>query len=214
LCGAQNGGKEALQLFALFCSDVPIQYAVQFVQVSKVTASFWYKKFRGNALAAYNKEIQTMQLDGAVEVDESLFNKRKYNVGRLTNQVWVFGVCEETPGGKIFFQRVERRDQNTLLPIISRVVTPGSLVISDDWRAYVRLPQQGYAHGTVNHSQNFVNPTTGLNTQRIEAIWSSAKRWRRKHGYTRAEFLDDYLAEFCLRYNHSNDFGYLWETLL
>ena len=50
---------------------------------------------------------------------------------------------------------------STLLPIIQQYIRPGTLIISDEWRAYCQIPSLGYTHQTVNHSQNFVNPATG-----------------------------------------------------
>ncbi len=52
-----------------------------------------------------------------------------------------------------------------------------------EWRVYVNIPawhpvtdhQLGYHHSTVNHSQFFVDPATGANTQRIEANWGHVK---------------------------------------
>ncbi len=53
---------------------------------------------------------------------------------------------------------VEKRDANTLLPIIEKHVRVGTMIHSDEWRAYNRLSSLGYEHQTVNHSENFVNP--------------------------------------------------------
>ena len=51
-----------------------------------------------------------------VEIDESKFGKRKYNVGRLVEGQWVFGgVCRETRD--CFMVPVEKRDRDTLLHI-------------------------------------------------------------------------------------------------
>jgi len=33
------------------------------------------------------------------------------------------------------------------------------------------LSEKGYIHETVNHSKNFVDPETGVNTQRIKSLW-------------------------------------------
>ena len=52
-----------------------------------------------------------------VEIDESKFGKRKYNVGRLVEGQWVFGgVCRETR--QCFMVPVEQRDRATLLTIV------------------------------------------------------------------------------------------------
>jgi hypothetical protein len=39
---------------------------------------------------------------------------------------------------------------------------------SDEWRAYRKLNKIGYAHFTVNHTENFVDPKTGTHTQLIK----------------------------------------------
>ena len=41
----------------------------------------------------------------------------------------------------------------------------GSVIYSDEWRAYSGIPAivgKNYTHHTVNHSQNFVDPVTGM----------------------------------------------------
>ena len=65
-----------------------------------------------------------------VEIDESLFSKRKYEVGRLVSQQWIFGGYEpETKKG--FLVPVANRDAAILLPIIQQWILPGSIVWSD-----------------------------------------------------------------------------------
>ena len=135
-----------------------------------------------------------------VEIDESLFCRRKYNVGRLVREQWVFGGIEVgTPDKKAFLVAVPRRDAATLLPIITRYVAPGSTIISDCWRAYNTLGLQGYTHLTVNHSINFVDPNTGACTNHIENYWQHAKqRNKREYGTARTQ-LDSYLIEYMWR---------------
>ncbi len=71
---------------------------------------------------------------------------------------------------------VKKRDANTLLPIIQRIVRPGSFIYSDEWRAYRNIQTLlGLQHKTVNYSLHFVDPVTGVHTQAIKAYWSSKK---------------------------------------
>ena len=87
-----------------------------------------------------------------------------------------------------FMVPVDRRDAATLLPIIQQYIAPGTTIISDLWAAYNTIGTLGYQHLTVNHSLNFVDPTTGACTNHIESVWQKAKQ---KHKHTRT-----YLAEF------------------
>ena len=68
-----------------------------------------------------------------------------------------------------YMEIVPRRDAATLLPIIQAHVAPGTVTHSDVWAAlpYNRvasLPNVS-SHRTVNHTYNFVDPTTGVHTQ-------------------------------------------------
>ena len=73
-------------------------------------------------------------------------------------------------------QTVTKRDAATTLPIIQKVVRPGSIVYSDEWRAYRQIqPKLGLQHETVHHSVNFVDPSTGVHTQSIESYWAKYK---------------------------------------
>ena len=73
---------------------------------------------------------------------------------------------------------VEDRTADTLLAIIQKWILPGSIIWSDCWKAYGKMPNlpEGYKYGTVNHSTNFVNPETGACTNRIESDWRQAKQ--------------------------------------
>ena len=101
-----------------------------------------------------------------VEIDESKFGKRKYNVGKLVKGKWVFGgICRETRD--FFAVPVKKRNSATLLECIREFIEPGTTIISDCWKAYDCLTQEGYKHLKVNHKLNFVDPKTKAHTNTI-----------------------------------------------
>ncbi|XP_053598602.1 uncharacterized protein LOC106693789 [Microplitis demolitor] len=92
-----------------------------------------------------------------VEIDKAKFGKRKYNRGRVIDGEWIFsGIERET--NKVFMETVPDRTQKTLLEVIKRKIRPHTTIISDCWRAYDCLEDEGFKHLKVNHSLNFVNP--------------------------------------------------------
>lgn len=50
-------------------------------------------------------------------------------------------------------------------------VAPGSIIVTDCWRAYNTLAQYHIDHYTVNHTQNFVEPLTQAHTNTVERKW-------------------------------------------
>ena len=118
-----------------------------------------------------------------------------------SSNCWVFGGIER--GSKdSFMMVVPDRSKNTLMPIITQYIRPGTTIISDEWRAYCDIGVSGYTHLTVNHSQNFVNPRTGAHTNGVEAgYWSCMKRMMRRQGVmtTSNDLFPTYLVEFLWR---------------
>lgn len=133
-----------------------------------------------------------------VEIDETLFTKRKNHAGRILPQQWVFGgICRETK--QCFIRPVPKRDAVTLMPIIHEMILPGTTIMSDMWAAYNGINNGGFAHLTVNHSYNFVDPTSGAHTQNIERLWRSAKERNKRHCGTARALLETYMSEFMWR---------------
>lgn len=73
-----------------------------------------------------------------VQIDESKFGKRKYHRGHHVEGQWVFGGIE-SDSRKCFMAAVEKRDEETLLPITQRWIKSGTTIISDCWTAYCNL---------------------------------------------------------------------------
>ena len=138
-----------------------------------------------------------------VEIDESKFGKIKYHRGCPVEGKWVFGgICRETKA--CFLVPVERRDKDTLLPIIRAHILPGTCVMSDLLKAYNCLQDEGYDHLTVNHSLNFVEPDTGVHTQSIENTWWGVKQSLPRTG-TSKELFDRYLLEYMWHQQYGED---------
>ncbi|XP_039279151.1 uncharacterized protein LOC120350347 [Nilaparvata lugens] len=150
-----------------------------------------------------------------VEIDESLFTKRKNNAGRVLPQQWVFGgLCRET--GQRFLVKVPNRGADTLLTEILNHIEPGSTILSDCWKGYKseELENAGFTHFTVNHKYNFVDPDTGASTQYVERMWGSAK-WRNKRQRgTARHHLDSYLVEYVWRSDVTASGGDAFNSIL
>ena len=85
----------------------------------------------------------------------------------------MFGMCNTSHSPALgFMQLVPNRTAATLLPIIQSHVAPGTIIHSDQGSMYNRVGSlPGVAsHGTVNHSIEFVNSTTGVHTQILNPI--------------------------------------------
>ena len=75
--------------------------------------------------------------------------------------------CRYTPA-RGYMEIVRRRDRNTLIGILNQRLEANSVIHSDEWRAYVNLPQHVpncIAHDTVNHTYNFVSRNNGAHAQ-------------------------------------------------
>ena len=95
-----------------------------------------------------------------VEIDETYFFHRKYHRGYFRRGKWVFGAVERG-SGRCVMKVVNRQNRQTLEPIISSWLLPGTHIISDAWGAYNQVNQLNggvYMHDIVIHQENFVDP--------------------------------------------------------
>ena len=179
-----------LYFVVLFLQDF---FSYKFVQselgLSKPTINDWASFCREVIVNwVFNKCGKIGGPGKTVEIDESKFGRRKYNVGRVVEGQWVFGgICRETR--ESFMVPVPDRTGDTLLAIIRENIEPGITIISDCWRAYDCLESEGYKHLKVNHSLNFVDPDTGAHTNTIERRWRDVKNLVPKYGRRKAHFV-------------------------
>ena len=88
--------------------------------VSENTSVDWYMFHREACEEVIMRQSQPLGGTGIrVQIDESKFGKRKYHRGHRVEGQWVFGGIEED-SRKNFLVPVERRNAETLIPIIKR----------------------------------------------------------------------------------------------
>ncbi len=92
------------------------------------------------------------------------------------------------------FLRVQNRKQETLRFVIEKYVEPGSVVWTDSFSAYNGYSLDAYTHQTVNHSENYVDPNSGVHIQGIKRAWLDAKSWQKRARSNRT-YLQSHLNE-------------------
>ena len=192
---------QVLELTYFWVKELPNKTTEEECAISNKSIVDWYNFCR--EVCATIIEEESTQIGGVgevVEIDESKFGKRKYHKGRRVDGVWVFGGIDRRTR-QCFLVTVEDRSEATLIPIIQKYIKPGTTIMSDCWKAYTKLEQLGYKHGTVNHSVEFVNSATGDHTQTIESTWRSVKGSLPRYG-TQKHFYESYFAEYLFRHKY------------
>ena len=141
--------------------------------LQRTTVIRFYDRLRAHVYGAIATAEKIGGPDQIVKIDEALIGRRKYNKGRFVGKTWVLGMI--SADGQARFEVVRNRKAATLEAAIVRNVARGSIVHTDEWRAYSRLKARGYTHATVNHTERFVSPD-GVHTQRIESQWRQIRR--------------------------------------
>jgi IS1 family transposase len=142
-----------------------------------------------------------------VEIDETVYCKRKYNRGWMQRSQWVFGAIERGTH-HCYLEAVSNRRQEVLLPLIEKWILPGSHIMSDGWNAYQNIDTLSggkYMHDVIIHCENFVAPNNDVvHTQSIESTWGRLKKIK---GRTTPQLIHGYLAEFmCREWHREVDF--------
>lgn len=187
--------------------------------ITSKTVVQWHQFFRDIPAMHYRRNrIRIGGVGITVQIDETLVTRRKYDRGRvIRSHQWLFGGIE-VGSGRAFLKLVRRRDAQTLERIICRYILPGTTIMSDAWRAYSNLTSlpMFYRHLVVNHSLNFIDPTTGAHTQNIETCWQKLKMMaKRRYGINNKRYTD-YLCEFLWRREFGDQDGLFlkfWDTV-
>jgi hypothetical protein len=122
---------------------VPSQATQQQYQIGKHTACDWFQFCREVVLEFMEGKSEIIGGEGkVVEINESKFGKRKYHQGHYVKGQCVFGGVERG-SGQTFLVAVHDRSTETLIGLIKQWILPGTTIISDCWKVYSSLPDEG-----------------------------------------------------------------------
>ncbi|KAG0438608.1 hypothetical protein DMUE_2988 [Dictyocoela muelleri] len=99
-----------------------------------------YTVDNSDMIGGYNEDVTSK----IVEIDESLFFKRKFNRGRVTNGQWYVGGVEKGTK-KAFIIPVLNSISDTMSRIIYENILPVSIIITNQWRAYFFCSTRKYS---------------------------------------------------------------------
>ena len=141
-----------------------------------------------------------------IHADETFIRSyRKYNRGtNLPEPRWLFGINDKV-NHKTYLQFIQRRNCDTIIPIIMNKVGHGCTIHSDGTNVYNRLHFLNYTHHTVIHERHYVNPQTGIHTNWREIFWSNLKTKIKLIRGNSREMPNGHLDKYICRYNRKNE---------
>jgi hypothetical protein len=199
-------------MFILLCFWLSIrQIPTSFLSgIERHDVAKWFTT--GRRAMATSEYFSDTKLGGdgrIVEIDEAVFRKRKYHRGRSKPVIWILGMAErglhEHDKCHVFYKVLKDRSAATILPIIEEHVLPGTLIITDEWRSYHRIPGiegMKYQHQTVCHSRTYVDEVSGAYTNTVEGVWAHLRHWLPQNG-VRKRFISEFL--WCFVYKHNRN---------
>jgi transposase-like protein len=104
--------------------------------------------------------------------------------------------------GDVVIRMLANVQQETIKPYIEATIMPGTLVYTDEYNIYCRLPEWGYEHKTVNHGAGeYARDEHGdgfheVHVNTMEGFWSLLRSWLRPHRGISQEKLPIYLGFF------------------
>lgn len=208
-------------LLKSFCLDQTATVAASLAKVNRRTANLYFRHWRELIFQATRR---APRFSGEIEMDQAFFlgrgRKRETALVRRlaglpplerivearkirkdARKLQVFAIQQR--GGDVYAQIVHSADARTLMPIIRLVVEQGSVIYTDEWRAFSGLGMDGYTHGTVNHSLRYTD-RKGTHVNSVESFFSFARRRLAKFNGISRRMFPLHLKECEFRWNHKD----------
>jgi len=112
----------------------------------------------------------------------------------------IFGMIQR--GGEVIIRMLSNVKQATIAPVIQKLVSPGTLIFTDEYSIYARITEWEYGHKTVNHGLGeYARDEDGdgfyeVHVNTMEGFWSLLRSWLRPHRGISQDKLPLYLGFF------------------
>lgn len=168
------------------------------LDISQKTAYYLQQK-----LCSAISEAHGRQLFGLVEADETYVGPKGTTNGRGTEKDTVLALVEdrEDQAGQLRIQHIDRANEASLQPTITKHTAPGETVKTDGWRGYMGLADKQPVEHEI-HVQG--DPETVMETLPwVHIVFANLKRViDGTHGRVSDRALQAYLDLFAFRFNH------------
>ena len=161
------------------------------------------------------------RLSGEVEVDETYVGSEDEGIGgRFVRKKAIVAIALEIKRprgyGRVRLRRIADVSAASLVPFVTDVVEPGSVVLTDAWSGYIPLRRYAFDHRRT--SINASDEPASVIMPGVHRIASLLKRWLlgTHQGAVQPRHLDAYLDEYTFRFNRrtSRSRGLLFYRLL
>lgn len=159
-------------------------------------------------------------LSGEVEIDETFIHpntfkrssaRRIYGFDVRRKGEVVFGMVQR--GGMVKVMHVKSTGARVLQPLIYKHVAVGSVIHTDGFLAYRKLPRMGYEHRWTDHGAGQYY-TEDSYTQNIENVWSHFKRGiKGVYRHIGKQYIGAYANEYAWRYSNRNKPSMFWSLM-
>ncbi|WP_180164255.1 IS1595 family transposase [Acinetobacter sp. YH12049] len=193
--------KTQLKLLEFFVLGVTARAAADLLKIHHNSAALFFTKIR--KIISYHLEVEAFEIfDGEIELDESYFGgTRKGKRGRgAADKVIVFGLLKRN--GKVYTVVVPDTKSGTLMPVISKKITPDSIVYTDQWVATMLWMLQVFA--TIELTIQLISQMGKIISMELRIFWNQAKRILRKYNGIPKESFPLFLKECEFRFNYGS----------